>query len=152
MKLLLSSFFTLSMCAVGETGVASFYSVRSNGGTHTASGERLNDNTLTAAHKTLKFGTIVNVTNLNNKKSVQVRINNRGPFIKGRIIDLSKAAAKKINLEKSGIAKVRVEVVKPAIKKAVPVKENKPSVKQKIFNKIKEILKVIKLHWRKLIH
>jgi rare lipoprotein A len=69
-------------------------------------------NDLTAAHKTLPFNTKVKVTNLENKKSVVVRINDRGPFKKGRIIDLSKGAAKKIGLIQAGSAKVKLEIVR----------------------------------------
>lgn len=69
-------------------------------------------NKLTAAHKKLPFGTLVKVTNLKNGKSVKVTINDRGPFIKGRIIDLSKAAAKKIDLIKDGVVDVEIKVLK----------------------------------------
>lgn len=78
----------------------------------TASGERLNNNAMTAAHKNLPFGTAVVVKNLNNGKSVKVRINDRGPFVKGRIIDLTRAAFSQIaNLDK-GVVKVEIRVVK----------------------------------------
>lgn len=113
--LLLLSMITIAFSA--ETGIASHYSIRSNGGTHTASGERLRDDLKTAAHKTLPFGTIVKVTATRTGKTTTVRVNNRGPFIKGRIIDLSQAAAKELGIIKSGIAKVKVEVVKQAPKK-----------------------------------
>lgn len=78
----------------------------------TANGETFNSNHLTAAHRTLPFGTQLRVTNLNNGRSVVVRINDRGPFIKGRIIDLSAAAARQIKMIDSGVASVRVEVIK----------------------------------------
>jgi rare lipoprotein A len=94
-----------------ETGIASWYSVKTNRGTQTASGEKFNENALTAAHKKLKFGTLVRVTNLSNKKSIVVRINDRGPFIKGRIIDLSVAGAKALGFYKNGITKVKIETV-----------------------------------------
>ena len=78
----------------------------------TASGEPLNNDSMTAAHRTLPFGTEVMVKNLNNGKSVKVRINDRGPFVKGRIIDLTRTAFSRIaNLDK-GVAKVEVRVVK----------------------------------------
>jgi rare lipoprotein A len=93
-----------------QTGVASYYAHEFHG-RKTASGERYNMNGLTAAHKTLPFNTRVKVTNLSNDKSVVVRINDRGPFKKGRIIDLSLAAAKKIDLIGPGSAKVRIEIV-----------------------------------------
>ena len=66
---------------------------------------------MTAAHRTLPFGTIVRVTNLENGKSVQVRINDRGPFKRGRIVDLSQAAAARIDLLQSGVAEVEVLVI-----------------------------------------
>jgi len=99
-----------------EEGMASWYGKKFHG-KKTASGERFNMHALTAAHRTLPFGTQVKVTNLENKKSVVVRINDRGPFVKGRIIDLSYAAARKIDMIEKGVVKVRIEVVKPAGKR-----------------------------------
>ena len=77
----------------------------------TANGERYNQNGLTAAHKTLPFGTQVRVTNLRNGRSVIVRINDRGPFVGGRVIDLSKGAASVIGLVSSGVAPVQLEIL-----------------------------------------
>ena len=77
----------------------------------TANGERYNQNAMTAAHKSLRFGTRVKVTNLNNGRSVIVRINDRGPFIKGRVIDLSAAAARSLNMIHSGVAPVKVTIL-----------------------------------------
>ena len=88
-------------------GVASYYA-RSLHGRRTASGERYNMNALTAAHRKLAFGTIVEVTNLRNGRRVKVRINDRGPFVKGRIIDLSFAAAKKIGMVARGLTRVKI--------------------------------------------
>jgi rare lipoprotein A len=88
-----------------QLGHASWYSLPSN---KTANGELMNPNELTAAHRSLPFGTKVLVENLANGRSVVVRINDRGPFIGGRIIDLSKAAAASIRMIESGTAKVRV--------------------------------------------
>ena len=101
-----------------QVGYASWYGPRFHG-RRTASGEIYDMNALTAAHKTLPFGTLVRVTNLQNGKSVVVRINDRGPYVKGRIIDLSAAAAKKIGLDKSGVAKVKLEIIgyEPVVKK-----------------------------------
>ncbi len=76
-----------------------------------ASGGRFNPNAMTAAHKTLAFGTKVRVTNRNNGRSVVVTINDRGPYIKGRIIDLSKAAAGKVGMTGSGVAPVSVSII-----------------------------------------
>ncbi len=91
-----------------ETGEASYYADKFVGRS-TASGETYQHTKFTAAHRTLPFGTIVKVTNLNNGKTVTVRINDRGPFARGRIIDLSKAAAKQIDMVNAGVAKVRIE-------------------------------------------
>ncbi len=89
-------------------GTASYYG-KAHHGKRTASGERFNQNALTAAHRTLAFGTRVRVTNLDNGRSVVVRINDRGPFGRGRIIDLSRAAAEQLNMLRSGTAPVRLE-------------------------------------------
>lgn len=78
----------------------------------TASGERFNPRKMTAAHKSLPMHSVVRVVNLKNGKSVIVRINDRGPYIRGRIIDLSKASAEKIEMIKAGVVPVRVEVLK----------------------------------------
>ncbi len=93
-----------------EKGEASYYADKFHG-RPTASGEKYNKKAFTAAHKTLPFGTKVRVTNLKNNKSVDVIINDRGPFKAGRIIDLSRAAAEKIGLINDGVAKVTVEVL-----------------------------------------
>jgi len=93
-----------------EVGKASYYGKKWHG-RRTASGERLNIYALTAAHKTLPFNTRVKVTRLDNYKSVIVRINDRGPFAPGRIIDLTDAAAERIGLLNDGVATVKVEVL-----------------------------------------
>lgn len=95
-----------------QTGKASYYADRFEG-KPTASGEKYRHNKLTAAHKTLPFGTRVRVTNLSNNASVEVVINDRGPFVEDRIIDLSRAAAEKLGFIMQGIAEVRVEVIDP---------------------------------------
>ena len=93
-----------------ESGVASWYGYPYHG-RHAADGEIYDMDKLTAAHRTLPFGTRVRVVNLRNDKAVNVRINDRGPFIEGRIIDLSKAAARAIDLVLPGIAPVRIELI-----------------------------------------
>lgn len=93
-----------------EYGEASWYGQPYHG-RQTASGEKYNMNDLTAAHKTLPFGTKVKVTRLDSGDSVVVRINDRGPFVRGRIIDLSKEGAKEIDMVKDGIAEVKVEPI-----------------------------------------
>jgi rare lipoprotein A len=105
-----------SKTAVEETGlkqmrgIASWYGPGFHG-RQTANGERFNQNDLTAAHRSLPFGTRVRVTNTNNGRSVVVRINDRGPFSGGRVIDLSSAAAAAIGLKSSGVGPVSIEVL-----------------------------------------
>jgi rare lipoprotein A len=91
----------------GSTGIASYYS----SGTRTASGARFNPGGMTAAHRTLPFGTRVLVTSAATGRSVTVTINDRGPFVKGRIIDLSRGAAQALGITGSGLARVSVSVV-----------------------------------------
>ncbi len=93
-----------------QVGTASWYGEKYHG-RKTANGEIFNMHKLTAAHRKLPLVTIVKVTNLKNRKSVVVRVNDRGPYIRGRIIDLSYAAAKEIEMVKDGIAKVKIEIV-----------------------------------------
>ncbi|MBI3590652.1 MAG: septal ring lytic transglycosylase RlpA family protein [Candidatus Melainabacteria bacterium] len=95
-------------------GNASWYGPRFQG-KKTSSGEKYNKNRLTAAHPYLPFNTMVLVTNLKNKKSVVVRINDRGPFIDNRIIDLSEEAAEKIDSRKEGIAYIKLQVLNPLV-------------------------------------
>ena len=104
--------------APGLSGGASWYGPTFHGRT-TANGERYNMLGLTAAHKTLPFGTFVRVTNIANGRALVVRINDRGPFIAGRIIDLSYTAAKILDIPNAGVMKVRLEVLDP--KRAAPV-------------------------------
>ena len=103
-----------------QTGLASFY-----GGAHdgklTANGETFDERNMTAAHRTLKFGTVVRVTDLENGRSVKVRINDRGPHVKGRIIDLSSQAASQLGMKKDGVARVRVEAFQDDQEEAAPV-------------------------------
>jgi rare lipoprotein A len=91
-------------------GIASFYSGKFYG-RKTANSEKLTKSKLTAAHKTYPFNTLVEVTNLANKKSIIVRINDRGPYKRGRIIDLTDAGAKKLKLNKIGLARVKVKII-----------------------------------------
>jgi peptidoglycan lytic transglycosylase len=94
-----------------ETGIASWYGVPYHG-RRSANGEIYDMQKLTAAHRTLPFDTWVEVTNLVNKKHVDVRITDRGPFVNGRIIDLSLAAAREIDIVGAGIVRVRIKVIR----------------------------------------
>jgi rare lipoprotein A len=112
-RLLFSAILLLNLTAslfAFESGEASWYGGKFQG-RKTANGEIFDTNLLTAAHKTLPFNTIVKVTNLNNNRSVNVRINDRGPFVKGRVIDLSHAAAERIDITVTGIALVKLEIL-----------------------------------------
>ena len=105
--------FSTTACAKHngiQTGKGSWYGKKFHGRT-TANGEKYNMYALTAAHKTLPFNTMVEVTNLSNNRKVIVRINDRGPYAKGRIIDLSYLAAKKLGYVNKGVAKLKVKVL-----------------------------------------
>jgi rare lipoprotein A len=93
---------------VASGGVASFYTE----GTQTANGEKFDTHELTAAHRTLPFGTRLRVTNVATGKSVTVRVNDRGPFIPGRVVDVSYAAAETLGMVDGGVAKVKLDVVR----------------------------------------
>ena len=113
-QLLFSLLFISLLSSCGYTtrnGLASYYADSYEGKT-TANGEIYRQGKITAAHKTLPFGTKVEVTNLSNNKSVVVRINDRGPYIRGRIIDLTKAAAREIDMVGAGVAKVKIRYKK----------------------------------------
>jgi rare lipoprotein A len=116
------SLVALSGCAGGsgqpssdpgsvQEGQASYYAHKFHGRT-TASGEIYDENKMTAAHKTLPFGTMVRVTNLANGNMASVKINDRGPFVEGRIIDLSFRAAGQLDMIAAGVVNVRVEVLR----------------------------------------
>src|SRR6478735_3638506 len=92
---------------VASDGIASFYTE----GTKTASGEKFNTHELTAAHPTLPFGTRLRVTNVASGQSVTVRVNDRGPFVRGRVVDVSYAAAETLGMVGGGVAKVKLDVV-----------------------------------------
>jgi rare lipoprotein A len=96
----------IPMAASAQSGIASVYGYS---GGRTADGERMSDGALTAAHRSLPFGTLVRVTNESNGRSVVVRINDRGPFVSGRVIDLTPAAAQALGF--SGLASVSLDVV-----------------------------------------
>ena len=98
----------LAAATDGSVGIASFYKYESK----TANGEQFNPNELTAAHRTLPFGTRLRVTNVATGQSVTVRVNDRGPFIPGRVVDVSHSAAEVLGMIDRGITKVKLEVEK----------------------------------------
>lgn len=112
--------FTL-LPAQTQRGKATFYSKRSTGA-RTASGARLHHDSLTCAHRTYPFGTLLKVTNLNNGKSVVVKVTDRGPFARGRIIDLSWRAAQELDILSKGVSTVKVEVYNGA--EGIPYRRN----------------------------
>lgn len=130
---LIICYSTLSFSQV-QTGKASFYSDEFEGHL-TASGEKYHPKKMTAAHKTLPFGTVVKVTNLANNKSVEVTINDRGPYEDGRVIDLSRAAAEKLGFINEGLADVTIEVVDPGNGKesSIPHPIDRVSVDEKEY-------------------
>lgn len=151
--------FTL-LHAQTQTGKATFYSKRATGA-RTSSGERLHHDSLTCAHRTHPFGTRLRVTNQENGKEVIVKVTDRGPFLRGRIIDLSWRAAKELGILSKGVAMVKVEVVQDDTKipfkpKDLPLPEldfeftipntsldndwNKPFVKKEVMEKVKKEL------------
>ena len=106
-----------------ESGKATYYGLRYKSGRKTASDKAYDKNKLTAAHKTLPFGTVVRVTNKKNGKTVDVEITDRGPFRPGRIIDLSVAAAKELDMMKAGVVPVIISILE------VPLISNKKKLR-----------------------
>ncbi|GAB5533847.1 MAG: hypothetical protein Rubg2KO_00960 [Rubricoccaceae bacterium] len=96
-----------------QSGVASYYA-RSLHGNRTANGERYNHGAMTVAHKSLPFGTLLRVRSQHSGRAVLVRVNDRGPFIRGRVLDLSGAAADRLRMRQRGTARVSYEIVDPA--------------------------------------
>lgn len=94
-----------------EYGIASWYSVKTNRGTKTASGRRLNDSAYTAAHKTYPMGSQVRVTNLSNGRSEKLTITDRGPYKKGRVIDVTIGSSKRLGFHSNGLTKVKVQLL-----------------------------------------
>ena len=97
------------------TGIASWYG-EPHHGRRTASGDIFDQDALTAAHPSLPFGTLVRVTNMENGRTVDVRVNDRGPTVRGRILDLSRAAAKKLGAIGAGLVKIRMQILPPRSK------------------------------------
>lgn len=93
-----------------QSGVASYYSDKFNG-RRTANGERFDNGAMTAAHRSLPFGTLIEVTNMRNGKKVVVRVNDRGPYAHARVLDLSRSAARQLGMHNTGVAQVKVAVL-----------------------------------------
>lgn len=133
--LLLVSFCSYSDAyAQRQQGMASFYA-REATGSITANGERLHHDSMTCAHRTLPFGTLLSVTHLGNDRQVIVRVNDRGPYVAGRIIDLSWGAALKLGMLGQGIAKVHVEPAYTIVipKEAPPMRIVLPNLEPEII-------------------
>lgn len=139
----LLAFFCLTACWAQkkQQGKASYYSKRATGA-RTASGQRLHHDSLTCAHRYYPFGTHLKVTNLRNNKSVIVKVIDRGPFGRGRIIDLSWAAAKEIGMIAQGVASVKVEIVE----KPVPFRPEEEKLPQIDFE-VAESDYTLEPHW-----
>jgi len=102
-----------------QTGMASWYGTEEQGKL-TADGEHFDRHQLTAAHRHLPFNTVIRVTNRENGRMVEVRVNDRGPYAKNRVLDLSEAAAKALDMKTEGVTAVKIEVIKPSVSTAVP--------------------------------
>ncbi len=135
------------VCAASyeETGIASWYGPDFHGKT-TANGEIFNTNNFTAAHRTLPFGTIVKITSLTNNKSTIVRINDRGPFVGNRIIDLSRAAADELEMTKNGTMNVKLEVIEQGDNKYHRFTKNKYLIQLASFDSEKNAENYINSH------
>ena len=149
MKLFSRLFALVLTLSVGSTllaqeyGLASFYSDKFHG-KETASGELYDRSKLTAAHKTHPFGTLLRVTRLDNKKSVTVRVNDRGPYITGRVVDVSRTAADRLGLVTDGTARVKVELVDRAEEKITEAEKPEPKPKPAPREEPKEEVKAEK--------
>ena len=128
-----------------EEGLASWYGGKFHG-RQTASGEVFDKNEISAAHKTLPFGTVLLVTNLDNGRKLQVRVNDRGPFVKGRVIDCSEAAAERLGFRTAGVARVRLEI----LGRVPEAKESRLSKKQ--LRRLEKQLRRAEHHGRPVEH
>ncbi len=124
-----------------EEGLCSYYAEYFHG-RQTANGERFNMNDLTAAHLSLPFNTKIRVTNLNNQKSVVLRVNDRGPYVKRRILDVSKGAAKLLGMVREGVVKVQIEIldIQPVLQQDSIIPDNTPIISEEYLSKEKKPL------------
>ena len=132
----------LSLTVLGQIqiGKASFYSKRATG-RMTASGDRLHHDSLTCAHRSYPFGTLLQVTNPSNGRMIVVRVNDRGPFVRGRIVDLSWAAAKVLGILSTGVANV---IVEPLEHFHIPMKRDRDH----IIPKVSEAIETEEFPWK----
>jgi rare lipoprotein A len=122
---------TVEQVGTEQVGTASWYGPKFHG-KKTANGEIFNQNNLTAASRTLPLGSEAVVTNLETGESVKVKINDRGPYARGRVIDLSRAAAREIGIVEGGIAKVKIKATPPrksSAKKSTPLRQSRKSTR-----------------------
>lgn len=125
---------TISLTVLGQIqiGKASYYSKRATG-RMTASGDRLHHDSLTCAHRSYPFGTLLQVTNPSNGRMIVVRVNDRGPFVRGRIVDLSWAAAKVLDILSTGVANV---IVEPLEHFHIPMRRDRDNILPRVYEAI----------------
>ena len=125
---------TISLTVLGQIqiGKASYYSKRATGRL-TASGDRLHHDSLTCAHRSYPFGTLLQITNPSNGRMIVVRVNDRGPFVRGRIVDLSWAAAKVLDILSTGVANV---IVEPLEHFHIPMKRDRDNILPRVYEAI----------------
>lgn len=125
---------TVSLTVLGQiqVGKASYYSKRATG-RMTASGDRLHHDSLTCAHRSYPFGTLLQVTNPSNGRMIVVRVNDRGPFVRGRIVDLSWAAAKVLGILSTGVANV---IIEPLEHFHIPMKRDRDKILPRVYEAV----------------
>jgi rare lipoprotein A len=133
-KKILLFMLTISLTVLGQiqVGKASYYSKRATGRL-TASGDRLHHDSLTCAHRSYPFGTLLQVTNPSNGRMIVVRVNDRGPFVRGRIVDLSWAAAKVLGILSTGVANV---IIEPLEHFHIPMKRDRDNILPRVYEAV----------------
>ena len=133
-KKILLFMLTVSLTVLGQiqVGKASYYSKRATG-RMTASGDRLHHDSLTCAHRSYPFGTLLQVTNPSNGRMIVVRVNDRGPFVRGRIVDLSWAAAKVMGILSTGVANV---IIEPLEHFHIPMKRDRDNILPRVYEAV----------------
>ena len=133
-KKILLFMLTVSLTVLGQiqVGKASYYSKRATG-RMTASGDRLHHDSLTCAHRSYPFGTLLQVSNPSNGRMIVVRVNDRGPFVRGRIVDLSWAAAKVLGILSTGVANV---IIEPLEHFHIPMKRDRDNILPRVYEAV----------------